>query len=89
MTNLANFPLPRVEGAPIAFGCRLYEMIEMGDTPQSLVFVKIETVYISDTVACDMDGRVRVDATKLQPLMRLGGQEYAHLGEVFCVSRPK
>ncbi|MGL6261763.1 flavin reductase family protein [Vibrio sp. WXL103] len=89
LNTLTDFPLPRVAGAPIAFGCRLQQIIEMGDTPQSLVFVEIESVYISDSVACNVDGRVKVDAALLQPLMRLGGQEYAHLGEVFSVSRPK
>ncbi|WP_394245107.1 flavin reductase family protein [Vibrio astriarenae] len=89
LTSLDGFPLPRVASAKIAFGCKLHEVIEMGATPQSLVFVDIETVYLDDTISDIADDRLNVDATSLDPLMRLGGQEYAMLKDVFTVNRPK
>jgi len=35
------------------------------------------------------NGRISVDALKVNPLARLGANQYASLGEVFSKARPK
>lgn len=90
LTEFDGFDLPRLADSPIAFACRLYEVKELGDVPQQLVFAQIEQIYINDDVIkLDEKGRVKVLADKVDPLSRLGAAEYANLGSVFSQSRPK
>lgn len=89
-TDFADFPLPRIAQCDIAYGCELYEIKELGDVPQSLIFVKVKQVYINDQVAViDEKQRIKVHADKIQPLSRLGGGEYATISESFEIVRPK
>lgn len=84
-----EFELPRVKGCTIAFACKLYEVKEIGETPQSLIFAEIEKVFIDPEVIGDRSDRLVVEALKVNPLSRLGGGEYATLDNVFSVARPK
>jgi flavin reductase (DIM6/NTAB) family NADH-FMN oxidoreductase RutF len=85
-----DFDLPRVASAKVAFGCSLYEIIEMGEAPQTLVFAKIETLFIDDTIHKeDEKGRLAIDASIIDPLARLGGGEYAGISSPFSLQRPK
>lgn len=89
-TDFTDFPLPRVTQCDIAYGCELYEIKELGEVPQSLIFVKVKQVYINDQVAdIDEKQRIKVHADKIQPLSRLGGGEYATIKEPFEIVRPK
>ena len=89
-TKFEDFSLPRISQCDIAYGCELYEIKELGDVPQSLIFVEIKQVYINDKVA-SIDGkqRVKVHADRVQPLARLGGGEYATINKPFNIVRPK
>lgn len=90
LTEFEGFVLPRVKQCDIAFGCSLYEIKEIGDTPQSLLFVKVEQVYLSDEVtAQDNKGRLRIDAAAVDPLARLGGGEYVGITLPFSHQRPE
>ncbi|RTZ14444.1 flavin reductase family protein [Vibrio aquaticus] len=89
LVDFEGFEMPRVEGCPIAFGCKLYEVKEIGETPQSLIFAEIEQVYIDPKVIDDRSDRLVVEALKVNPLSRLGGSQYATLDHVFSVARPK
>jgi flavin reductase (DIM6/NTAB) family NADH-FMN oxidoreductase RutF len=85
-----GFDLPRVASAKVAFGCSLYEIKEMGEAPQTLVFAKIETLFIDDTIHKeDEKGRLAIDASVIDPLARLGGGEYAGISSPFSLQRPK
>jgi flavin reductase (DIM6/NTAB) family NADH-FMN oxidoreductase RutF len=85
-----GFSLPRLKDCHIAFGCSLYEIKEIGDTPQTLIFARIEHIYINDEViGLDDKDRVKVLANKVNPLSRLGGAEYGTLGEIIQNTRPK
>lgn len=85
-----GFSLPRLKECHIAFGCSLYEIKEIGDVPQALIFAQIEHIYINDEVIeLDEKGRVKVLADKVEPLSRLGGAEYGTLGEIIKNIRPK
>lgn len=80
--------LLRLPDAPVALACRLYQHLEVGNRPQHLLLVEVERVWIDDRV-CRVDGkgRTRFDAGSLKPLARLGGSEYASLGELFSIRR--
>ncbi|NIY83170.1 flavin reductase family protein [Vibrio hepatarius] len=81
--------LPRIKDCPIAFGCKLFEVKEIGETPQSLIFAEIENIYIDPQVIGEREDRVVVDALQVNPLSRLGGSQYAVLEKTFSVARPK
>ncbi|MGO2341199.1 flavin reductase family protein [Vibrio litoralis] len=84
-----GFSLPRVKGCSIAFGCSLYKTDVIGDNDQTLVFAKVEEVYIDDSVIDhSREDRLIIDALKVNPLGRLGGIEYGKVTEVVSVQRP-
>ncbi|MCG9597331.1 flavin reductase family protein [Vibrio sp. Isolate25] len=89
LTEFEGFELPRIKDCPIAFGCKLFEVKEIGETPQSLIFAQIEDIYIAPEVIGDNQERLVVDALKVNPLSRLGGSQYANLDQSFTVARPK
>lgn len=84
-----GWPMPRVEGCAVALYCELTEVIEMGDTPQSLIFGRIKQVFVDDRVArINEQGRFVFDAKGIDPIARLGGSEYGTLGDILNVPRP-
>jgi len=85
-----DFPLPRLTQCDIAYGCELYEIKELGDVPQTLIFVEIKQLYINDTVVSqDAKERLNIAADKVKPLARLGGGEYASITAPFSIQRPE
>ena len=88
-TAFEGFSLPRLTLCDIAFACELYEIKELGDAAQTLIFVEIKQLYLSDHIATyDDKARLKIDADKLSPLARLGGGEYASITEPFTLQRP-
>lgn len=85
-----GFRLPRLSGCRIAYGCECHEIQEIGCAPQSLIFGRIQKMYIDDAI-CEQDakGRFKVNAKRLDPLGRLGANEYTTLDEVIRLGRPK
>ena len=81
--------LGRIKEAPVAFACKLQQVVELGDAPQHIVFLEIEQVYLDDTIAQELDGRLKVSAQGLDPVARLAGTEYAALGELISKPRPQ
>lgn len=68
--------VPRVAESPVALECRLHSTLEMGDCV--LVFGEVTHAAISTDV---LEGRhPRIDL--LEPLARLGRDEWGHLGPV-------
>ena len=89
-TEFANFSLPRLTQCDIAYGCELYEIKELGEIPQSLIFVEVKQVYINDSVAeLDEKQRIKVYSDRIKPLARLGGGEYAGISDPFSIIRPQ
>lgn len=90
LTNFDGFALPRVEGCRIAYACDLYQVQEVGNVPQTLIFGQVSKVYVDDAAGqMDDKGRLSIDAMAVDPLSRLGGNEYGRLGEVRTVPRPQ
>lgn len=81
--------LPRLADCRIALACELYEIKEIGEGPQTLVFGKINGIYAADEVTTEDDkGRLRFDGAAIDPLGRLGGSEYVTFGDVVKIPRP-
>jgi flavin reductase (DIM6/NTAB) family NADH-FMN oxidoreductase RutF len=81
------FPLPRVKSAKIAFACKLDKVVEVGANNQGIIFGVIEQIYVTDE-AVTMGDKPVIDAMKISPLARLGGDDYGVIGEVKTVPRP-
>ncbi len=85
-----SWRLPRLAEAPIAMLCRLHQVIEIGETPQGLILGQIEQIHIADGILGDASSAApKVDPSLLNPLARLGGDDYASIGKTFTVSRPE
>ncbi len=89
--ELEPFPgsrLPRLKVSRIALACELHEVVEMGNVPQALIFGRIHRVWVEDDlVEMDEQGLPKFQAYRVDPLGRLGGEEYAGLGEI--IQRPR
>lgn len=84
-----GFPLPRLEGCRVAFACELDRVIELGRGPQALILGEVKAIYLDDeAVSRDHKGRLKVHADRLDPVSRLGPEEYAALGEITRLVRP-
>jgi flavin reductase (DIM6/NTAB) family NADH-FMN oxidoreductase RutF len=90
--QLAAFPgqrLPRVVGPKVALFCRKHRIVEIGAAPQAVVFGEIAAAWLDDAIVTREGSRLRIDARALDPLARLGGDDYAGLGPPFTVERPR
>lgn len=79
--------LPRLEDAKIAFACVYHDHFEIGKYNQGIIMGEIKSVFIDDSIATENNGRISVDALKLDPLGRLGGSDYGALGRKITVKR--
>ena len=77
---------PRVAESPIHFECELAHVwrVREGVDASSVVFGRIVHVHVEDHL---LDG-TRIDSAALRPLGRLGGPNYAGLGEISTLDRP-
>ncbi|MDA8564199.1 flavin reductase family protein [Mariniblastus sp.] len=75
---------PRIDGSPIHFECRLFQLIEVGDGPTgaNLILGKIELIHIHDG-ALDESGKVDSDLIDL--VGRMGGRDYCRTSDRFSV----
>ncbi|RUO31752.1 flavin reductase family protein [Aliidiomarina sedimenti] len=98
LTDFEGFSMPRLADCSVAFGCSLHDIQPVKGAPQSMVFGRVEHIYIADQcarneVVTKADGsssqRLTVDATAIDPLARLGGNQYGRLGETLSVPRPR
>ncbi|MBA4502026.1 flavin reductase family protein [Marinobacterium marinum] len=88
LVDFEGTDMKRLKTVPIALYCRLYQHIEVGNRPQHLLLVEVEKFWVDDNVCyTDSKGRVRIAADRVEPLARLGGSEYARLGEMFRLER--
>lgn len=74
-------PWPRE--AKVAMECRLWQTLDLGST--HLFVGEVLLFHVADEV---IGAGGAVDAAALDPLARLGGAEYATLGEIFALARP-
>jgi len=74
---------PRVGESPINLECRLYRVVELGQS--FFVVGEILRAHVRDEVLTDG----HVDIARLRPLGRLGGDGYSVVREVILLPRPK
>ena len=86
---MSGSKLPRLANAKIAMACSLYEIKEIGNKPMSLVFGEVHQIYVCDSIVSEQNERIKINANDLQPLARLGGNDYASISPSFTVDRPK
>jgi len=88
--DIETFPncnAPRIKHCPVAFHCRHFDDHDVGN--QAVIYAEILQLYIHDENIEEQNKRYIIDAKKLDPLARLGGSDYAGLGNVFSLDRPK
>jgi len=83
----ANCDAPRIKDCPVAFHCRHFDHHELGN--QAVIYAEVIQLYVADDTIEQHEQRYTIDPKKLDPLARLGGSDYAKLGEVFSLDRPK
>lgn len=88
LCEFEGFSLPRIKNCPVAFACERYRVEDITST-QALIIGRVKQIYLADEVVHTEAGRLHVDAKAVDPLMRLGGTQYASLGAIFAIDRPK
>ena len=82
--------LPRIEACKVAYACECYQIHELGSTPQSIIYGRVNHIFIDDDITSTSDkGRLKVHADKLEPIARLGADEYMSFGDIIRMTRPK
>lgn len=72
---------PRLADAPISMECRFHRAIAFGDTGSEFMVGEIVAFHIRDGLC--VNGKI--DSAKLRPICRLGGPNYAVLGEIISM----
>ncbi len=76
--------VPGVKEAKIRMECVLEQSLELGDNCDFIIG-KIVQFHIADEIYHDG----KIDARGLQAVSRLAGNDYAKIGEIFSLNRPK
>ncbi|MBU2711643.1 flavin reductase family protein [Zooshikella harenae] len=85
-----GFDIPRLACCNIAMACSFYQVHELGRNQQRVIYAEVHQLFVSDEVMSqDAKGRSKVDALRVDPLARLGSSEYAVMGNVISIPRPK
>jgi flavin reductase (DIM6/NTAB) family NADH-FMN oxidoreductase RutF len=88
LTDFGGFSLPRISQCRVALACELYSSQRLG-SDQLLILGQVQKIYVADE-ACEKDakGRSRIRADLINPIGRLGTDEYCTMGEVISLRRP-
>lgn len=75
--------VPRLADAPVSMECRLERVIEFGETGAEFIVGEVTMFHLRDGLV--QDGKV--DTKALDPVCRIGGPNYATLGEIVTLRR--
>ena len=77
--------VPRVAESPIAFECKLQQIVVIKEGPGggTAVFGEVQSIYVRE----DVYENGRILPYKLQPIGRLAGATYAHINDLFEMPR--
>lgn len=83
---LDELAVPRIAEAPVAFGCRVREVIRFGGRPMAgnLVLAEVVVIHADEGV---WNGR-HVAIETLRPIGRLAGADYSRATDRFSLTRP-
>lgn len=79
---------PFVADAPAVLECRLFDVVELGAAPNTLVIGQVLAVRLDRGLRVE-EGSLHVDVASLRPVGRLGRDEYTLLGEIRRIPRPR
>lgn len=81
----AMVSVPRVAEAPIAFECRLQQVVTISDQPGGgyIVLGEVQHIVVRDEIMANG----RIDRDKYRPIGRLGGNDYVTVSDVFTMAR--
>ena len=77
--------VPAVEEAKVRMECKLEHSIELGEGSTDFIIGRIVQFYIDETIY----EQGKIDPTGLAAVSRLAGNDYATIGEIFSIKRPK
>lgn len=84
---------PRVKESPIHLECKLVQIIDIGPKNGSLGGPGSGKIVIGEVVYAHLDDAVmdgtHIDVTKVKPVSRLAGTDYAPVRDIFSLPRPK
>lgn len=80
--------LPRIAEAKVALHCRLFDIHSLGNASFNAIYLEISDLYVDDELVSEENNRILIDNRKLNPLARLGGNDYALIGETVTIKRP-
>jgi flavin reductase (DIM6/NTAB) family NADH-FMN oxidoreductase RutF len=77
---------PRVADAAVALETKLTQVVPVEGTTYTMLIGRVVRFHVREGLLRDNG---LVDATLLQPIARLGGDEYSAIGDVFEMLRPR
>lgn len=81
--------LPKLNGPKLALFCEKYSVQAIGNDQQGLIFGQVNHIWVSEEIATMKNGHLTITPEHLDPLARLGGANYASLGQIHTVKRPR
>lgn len=78
---------PYVASAPAVLECRVFKVVELEGSPNTLVIGEVLRVRVSDEIPL-APGTLFADTAALRPVARLWGDLYALIGEMPALPRP-
>ncbi|MFT7386783.1 MAG: flavin reductase (DIM6/NTAB) family NADH-FMN oxidoreductase RutF [Candidatus Endobugula sp.] len=88
LVDFPNSPVPRLQSCSVAYHCKLYDSHTLGPNQQAIIYAEICHLYIDDIIVQEKNNRFIIDAQAINPLVRLGANQYASMGEPFSLKRP-
>ncbi|HEX8696345.1 MAG TPA: flavin reductase family protein [Longimicrobium sp.] len=79
---------PYVAGAPAVLECRVFKVVELEGSPNTLVVGEVLRVRLSDEIPLAPE-TLFADTAALRPVARLWGDLYALIGEMPALPRPQ
>ncbi|MBD5770137.1 flavin reductase family protein [Marinomonas colpomeniae] len=80
--------LPRITEAKVALHCRLFDIHKLGNSGFDCLYLEVLDLYVDDELITEENNRIIIDNKKLNPLARLGGNDYALVGQTVTIKRP-
>ena len=72
---------PRIAQSQVQFVCKLHQIIDFGSAPNRFVVGEVVLMHVRQGLAIDC----KIDPEAYAPLARIGGRNYARLGEIVSV----
>jgi flavin reductase (DIM6/NTAB) family NADH-FMN oxidoreductase RutF len=88
LVDFPGSPVPRLQDCSVAYHCKLYDSHTIGPNEQAIIYAEICHLYIDDAAIEEKNNRFIIDAQAINPLLRLGANQYASMGEPFSLKRP-